>query len=100
MGPILSHRFEGDGIKNLALVPFDLNKGDQFFSRLNRVETMAAANASANAEDAFAGGVSCFEGSGVGRTAGRAKRNRSTVLHLIRLACLYLIARMRVRVTP
>ena len=100
MGLVLPHWFDGDGIENLALVPFDLNKGDQFFPWLNRVEAMAAASAAANAEDALAGGVSCFEGSGVGRTTGRAKRNRSTVFHLTRAACLYLIARIRVRVTP
>ena len=63
MRPVLSHRFKGDGIKNLALVPFDLNKRDQFFPRLNRVEAMAALSARANAEDPLAGGVSCFEGS-------------------------------------
>ena len=63
MGPILSHGFEGDSIKNLALVPFDLHIGNQLFPRLNRVEAMAAINARANAEDAFASGVTCFKGS-------------------------------------
>ena len=102
MRPVLSHGFEGDGIKNLALIPGDIHKSNQLFSRLNRVEAMAAFNACANAEDAFAGGVSCFKGSGVIGTTGRAKRNRSTVLHLncIRCEYLYLIALIRVRVTP
>ena len=100
MGHIFPHWRKSDGIKNLALVPFHLHIAHDFFSRLHRVEAMAAINARANAEDSFAGGVSCFEGSRVVGAAGRAKRNRSTVLHLIRAACLYLMARIRVRVTP
>jgi hypothetical protein len=63
MGLVLAHRTKGDGIKNLALVPFHIHISNQFFPRLNRVEAMAARSARANAEDAFAGGVTCFEGS-------------------------------------
>jgi len=81
---VLSHWLESYRIKNLALVPFHIHISNQLFSRLQRVETMAAINARANAEDSFAGGVSCFEGAGVVRAAGRAKRNRSTVLHFTR----------------